>query len=138
MASSKKIRECAEGMIALIKMRDKDIEEKKKKIARVYKGKRNMGEKNLEEQIILNLNLFPHICCGKTGETANYNGHYVLEGQGDILGFNFKDKYFFYMEVKTENGEQRDTQVTFEMMCRDVNLKYFLVRSLHEALECVK
>jgi len=70
--------------------------------------KNDMAEKLLEREILWELNRYPHIIAWKSGEWANYNSRYVLDGMADIGGFNLKDKYIFFIDL---DGHHEDKKV---------------------------
>jgi len=97
--------------------------------------KNDMKEKKLEQEIIWMLNLIPHIIAWKSGEDSTYNSKHILPGIPDIQGFHLKDKYTFFIEVKTKGGHWRHTQVAFMGICHQAGIKYILAYSTKDVLD---
>ena len=74
--------------------------------------------------------------------TAKYKGRYVKsytiennkrsDGLNDILAFKGDD--YLLIEVKTTSKDSKleDTQVTFRALCKNKNVRYYVVRTIEE------
>lgn len=112
---------------------------RKKKTVRSQPRKRttknNMREKRLERQIIQSLRLSGYFVT-KNGEQSTYNNPLIMSGMADIMVFT--NRGVIFLEVKTEKGKQRDTQIKFEQMCTTLGVQYTIVRSVKEAHDACK
>jgi hypothetical protein len=144
LGARRTIKDTVAGMMVVAKaLRGEALDVPKKRKAPVRTKPRNdMIEKELERQIIWHLGLAGYIVA-KSGEQSTYNSKHVLSGMSDLQVFG-KPFGVVFMEVKqpsrraTKNGGLRESQVRFRDMCEKVGVKYCVVYSLREALECVK
>lgn len=113
----------------------KDIKIKKTKKRKKETKPRNMEEKRIEREIILNLNIMGYTAI-KAGESSMYNTKYNINGMSDIMVFA-KSYGVVFVEVKTKKGIQSHAQKKFEKLCKECGLDYFIVRSLKDTLDCL-
>jgi len=127
-------------MKAIMKGDDPTIIKRKRRAPETKK--REMGEKQLEGQIILRLKM--RGCeVAKAGEDATYNSQFVLEGMSDLIVF-YPGQGVVFMEVKqpkykaAPDGGLRKTQVKFRDLCERCGLKYVVVYSVSDAVQAIK
>lgn len=127
-------------MTAIMKGDDPTIIKRKRRAPETKK--REMGEKQLEGQIILRLKM--RGCeVAKAGEDATYNSQFVLAGMSDLIVF-CPGQGVVFMEVKlpkyknTSTGGLRETQVKFRDLCERCGLKYVVVYSVSDAVQAIK
>lgn len=78
-----------------------------------------------------------------SGENRTLKTGALLKAKGLIPGasdykFKYLKKniaYYLYLEFKTSKGKQSESQKRFEESCIAVNEKYYIVRSVKEAIE---